>query len=66
MATLIELDGLGALILFILFIMFGVPIILLIIGLTIRPKRPKASKILLISAAVYVTIGLGICGSMYI
>jgi hypothetical protein len=49
-----------------LLIAFGLPIILAIIGIAIRNKNKKASKILLISAVVYTLIGLGICGSLMI
>lgn len=49
-----------------LFIMFAIPIILFIIGLALRNKNKKASKTLLIIAAVYVLMGLGICGSLMV
>jgi hypothetical protein len=49
-----------------LFIMFAIPVILFIIGLALRNKNKKASKTLLIIAAIYVLIGLGICGSMMV
>ncbi|MEO6346602.1 MAG: hypothetical protein ABIO60_01710 [Aquaticitalea sp.] len=45
-------------------IMFGLPLILAIIGLRNRKKNPKASKVLFIVAGVYLLISLGICGSM--
>lgn len=56
-------DYFGA-ILLVLFIMFGVPLILFIIGIAIRNRNKKASKILLISGVVYLLICLGICGSL--
>ena len=65
MKTLL-IDGgnyLGAIIL-VLFIMFGVPIILTIIGISLRNKNKKTSKTLLIIAVVYVLISLGVCGSL--
>lgn len=49
-----------------LFIMFAIPVILFIIGLALRNKNKKASKTLLIIAAIYVLIGLGIYGSMMV
>lgn len=58
---LILMDELGAIILIFLFIMFGPPVILTIIGFAIKSKKKKAAKILFILAAVYLLIGLGIC-----
>ncbi|WP_303316669.1 hypothetical protein Q4Q34_07640 [Flavivirga abyssicola] len=52
--------------LLVLAIMFLPPLILLIIGLAIRSKNRKTSKILMILAVVYLLISLGICGSMMI
>ncbi|MEL0455359.1 hypothetical protein WJN01_03885 [Flavobacteriaceae bacterium SZ-1-7] len=52
------------LILLMLLLAFGIPIILVILGIAFRNKNKKASKYLLIAAVVYVLIGLGICGSM--
>jgi len=46
----------------ILFIMFGPPIILTIIGSN-KPDKKKA-KIFYIIAVTYLIIGLGICGSI--
>ncbi|MEP3210908.1 MAG: hypothetical protein ABJN95_17100 [Maribacter sp.] len=37
-------------------------IVLCIIGLVLRKKKPKTSKTLFIIAGVYLLIGLGICG----
>lgn len=58
---LILMDELGVIILAFLFIMFGPPIILTIIGFSIKSNKPKAAKILFILASVYLLIGLGIC-----
>ena len=52
------------LILLMLLLAFGIPIILVILGIVLRNKNKKASKYLLIAAVVYVLIGLGVCGSM--
>jgi Na+/proline symporter len=41
-------------------------IIMSIIGLFVRKKSPKASKILFISSVVYVIVGLGVCGILSI
>lgn len=48
----------------ILLIMFGPPILLTIIGLSIRGKNKKSAKILFIIATVYLIISLGICGAI--
>lgn len=53
-------------ILLFLFIAFGIPTILLIIGIAIRAKRKKASNIILIIVATYAIIGLGVCGALMI
>jgi hypothetical protein len=57
-------DGFVLMIILILLILLGVPIILSIIGLVLRKKKPKTAKVLFIIAAVYVLIGLGICGTI--
>lgn len=38
--------------------------IMLIIGLSIRKRKPETAKILFIITAAYFVIGGGICGSM--
>jgi len=48
----------------ILGVMFGPPIFLTIVGLSIRKHSPKTAKVLYILATVYLIAGLGICGSM--
>ena len=45
-------------------IMFGIPILMIIIGFGIRPKYKKAANIILILAIIILTIGLGICGNI--
>ena len=64
MTTLIIEGDYGGVILLVLFIMFGIPMALLIIVLAIKNKYKKASKILLILAAIYLIISLGYCGAM--
>ena len=62
-----NMDGLGVMILLILLIMFGIPIILAIIGAVQWSRgKKKAAKVLFIIAVVYLLISLGICGSMMI
>jgi len=60
-----NMDGLGLLIGVVLFVMFGIPIILSIIGWVLwAKKKKKSAKILFITAVVYLLVSLGICGSM--
>ncbi|MBC2843922.1 hypothetical protein [Winogradskyella flava] len=66
MGVLIDSTDYGWYILLLFFLAFGVPLLLLIIGLVIRPKNKKASTIILIIAAVYSVIGLGVCRSVLI
>jgi len=60
----ISSDGIVLMIILFLLILLGVPIILSIIGLILRKKKPKTAKVLFIISVVYVLIGLSICGSM--
>nr|WP_294927468.1 hypothetical protein [uncultured Flavobacterium sp.] len=56
-----NLDGLVA----ILFsIMLGPPVLLTIIGFAVKRNNPKTAKVLFILGAVYLLIGLGICGGL--
>lgn len=65
-SLLLESDALGRYILLMICLVFGVPILLLIIGIAIRPKNKKASNIIIIIVATYAIIGLGICGALMI
>ncbi len=58
-------DGLIWVVLFLIFLAYGVPIILALIGLYFRKKNKKVSKILFIIAAVYALIGLGVCSGVF-
>lgn len=60
----LEVGNLNGMVFVFLLIMFGPPILLLLIGVAVKSKSKKASKILYILGAVYLVIGLGICGSM--
>ncbi len=58
-------DGLIWLVLGILFVGFGIPIIIAIIGgVKWQRGKKKTAKILYIIAAVYALISAGICGSL--
>ena len=63
---LIESADIGWYILLLIFLAFGVPILLLILGFAIRAKNKKASKVIFIIATVYIIIGLGFCGGAII
>ena len=56
-----NLDGLVAI--FVL-IMVGPPLLLTIIGFSVRKNHPKAAKVIFMLATVYLIAGLGICGSL--
>jgi uncharacterized membrane protein YhaH (DUF805 family) len=58
------MGSLNNVIYYIIAIMFGPAILLAIIGLVIRKKHNRASKVLFILAALYLIVGLGICSSM--
>ncbi len=60
---LLEADY-GAVIVMVLFIMFGVPMVLFIIGGIIRRKHKTVSNILFIIATIYMIVSLGFCGGM--
>ena len=60
----LEVGNLDGLFIIILLIMFGPALLFLIIGLVIRSKNKKASKVLFIIAGAYLIISLGVCGAM--
>ncbi len=65
---MILLEGgnyMGAFIL-VLIIMLSPALIMYIIGFSVKKNKPKTAKILFILATVYLTISLGICGSIMI
>jgi hypothetical protein len=59
-----ESTGLIVLIGLILGVMFGPPLLLLIIGLYKRKTKPETAKVLFILAGIYVLIGGGICATL--
>ncbi|MBB5266686.1 glucan phosphoethanolaminetransferase (alkaline phosphatase superfamily) [Algibacter amylolyticus] len=61
---LLESAALGWYIILLIFLVFGLPTILLIVSIAIRQKKKNTSNVLLIITAVYAIIGLGICGSL--
>jgi|UniRef100_UPI004049C19B hypothetical protein len=61
---LIEGGDYALIILIVLAIMFGIPIIIALIGYSYRNKKEKTAKVFYIIAGVYMLISLGFCGSM--
>lgn len=60
----LEVGNLDGLVYFFALIMFGPAIVLLIIGLVIRKKNPKAAKVFYILAGVYLLVSFGVCGAL--
>ncbi|MBZ4043373.1 hypothetical protein [Flavobacterium hibisci] len=58
----LEVGNLDGLIVFFVAIMFGPPVVFTIIGFLVKRNNPKTAKVLFILGAVYLLIGLGICG----
>ncbi|WP_338793965.1 hypothetical protein [Bernardetia sp. MNP-M8] len=63
---LVEIGNLNGLVALIIGVMFGPPVLLSVIGVFLYKSNPKASKVLFILAAIYLLIGLGMCGTMFI
>lgn len=60
---LLNLGGIGGLIIFTLGVWFGPPLILTVIGISRFRENRKLAKTLFIMAVIYVLIGAGICAS---
>jgi hypothetical protein len=60
----LEVGNLNGLVFFLVLILIGPPIILTLIGFGIKKNSPNSAKTLFILAALYLVIGLGICGSL--
>lgn len=60
----LEVGNLDGLFIIILLIMFGPALLFIIVGLLIRSKNKKASKVLFILGGVYLLVSLGVCGAM--
>lgn len=61
---LLEVGNLDGLVIIFVSIMVIPPIILTIIGFSIRKNYKKGALVLYILAAIYLLIGLGICGAI--
>lgn len=57
----LEVGDLSGLFAIIILIMFGPPLLLVIIGFSVRKKNKEAATVLFILAALYVLVGLGMC-----
>ena len=62
----LEIGNLNIIFILIIAIMFGPPIVLALIGFGVKKNNPNAAKVLFILAAIYLLVGLGICGSLMI
>ena len=62
----LEIGNLNSIFILIIVIMIGPPIVLTLIGFGVKKNNPRAAKVLFILAAVYLLVGLGICGSLMI
>jgi hypothetical protein len=62
----LEIGNLDGLFILIIAIMFGPPIVLALIGFGVKKNNPNAAKVLFILPAIYLLVGLGICGSLMI
>lgn len=61
----LEVGNLDGLIIIVIGIMVGPPLLLTIIGIACYKRNPKTAKVFFILAAIYLIIGLGICGGMF-
>ncbi|WP_433834353.1 hypothetical protein [Flavobacterium anhuiense] len=62
--TALEVGNLGGLIAIFIAIMVGPPILMTIIGFAIKKSSPNGAKVCFIIGALYLIIGLGICGTL--
>lgn len=62
----LEIGNLNSIFILIIVIMIGPPIVLTLIGFGVKKNNPNAAKVLFILAAIYLLVGLGICGSLMI
>ncbi|MBE0392102.1 hypothetical protein HNQ02_000899 [Flavobacterium sp. 7E] len=60
----LEVGNLNGIVVIIALIMVGPPVVLTLIGFGLQKNNAKAAKVFYILSALYLLIGLGICGSM--
>ena len=58
------MNGIGAIIALILFVMFGPPLVLVILGLSRQKTNTQAAKVFYILAAVWLIVGGGTCATI--
>lgn len=61
--TALEVGNLDGLIAFFVAIMVVPPILMTIIGFAVKKNHPNGAKVCFIIGALYLIIGLGICGT---
>ena len=63
---MIQLDGgnYDGILIVVTLIMVGPPVVLTLIGVAVRKKNPTTAKVFYILAALYLLIGLGLCGGI--
>lgn len=62
---LLEFNGQGLeVLIFIIAMLWIIPIVMLIFGIAQLKKNPKRGKVLMIIAGIWLIIGIGFCGSM--
>lgn len=62
--TALEVGNLSGLVAIFVAIMVGPPILMTIIGFAIKKNSPNGAKVCFIMGALYLIIGLGICGTL--
>lgn len=62
---LLEVGNLLPLVIVVYLVLHLPAIIMLVIGLRLKERKPKTSKTLLIAAGIYFLVGAGICGGMF-
>ncbi|WP_427875524.1 hypothetical protein [Flavobacterium sp. MMS24-S5] len=62
--TALEVGNLSGLVAIFVAIMVGPPILMTIVGFAIKKNSPNGAKVCFIIGALYLIIGLGICGTL--
>lgn len=62
--TELEVGNLSGLVAIFVAIMVGPPILMTIIGFAVKKNSPNGAKVCFIIGALYLIIGLGICGTL--
>ncbi|MCM0665676.1 hypothetical protein [Flavobacterium tyrosinilyticum] len=62
--TALEVGNLSGLVAIFVAIMVGPPILMTIIGFAVKKNSPNGAKVCFIIGALYLIVGLGICGTL--